>query len=550
MFIRIKLKPNGKKAVQIVESVRRADKIRQKIIRHLGQAENDSELQVLKNLAGAIIEQMEQQRQPSLSLYDGSTVLTANPDKAPSDDKVSIRGLREEQRVIEGIGDVFGKLYTDLGLGDIISGSRKDSQWNAVLKTCVLARLANPASKLRTASLLEQDYGIRLPLEKIYRMMDCLAVCESSVKSRIAETTRSLFPDKVDVLFFDVTTLYFENFTPDGLREFGFSKDRKFRETQVVLALVTTIEGLPVTYRLFPGNMYEGNTLVKMVEELRVEHQIENILLVADRAMFTRRNLDNMDAMGVKYIVAAKLKSLKKAVREEILSKSGEACEISGEPHYVSEYSLEGRRLVVSYNARRASKDAADRKRLVERLLKRVRDGKLKVCDLISNAGTKKYVVVSGDSVARVNEEKIAMDARWDGLHGLITNVTDRNPAEIIERYRNLWQIEEAFRVNKHDLRMRPVYHWTPERIHAHIAICFLAFTLAKQAVYRYSIQQSSMSFEQMRNELLHAQVSVVREISSGRRFAIPSNVTLNQEKIYRAFGLKRSAVPYPLDKQ
>ena len=211
--------------------------------------------------------------------------------------------MREEQRVIEGIGDVFGKLYTDLGLGDIISGSRKDSQWNAVLKTCVLARLANPASKLRTASLLEQDYGIRLPLEKIYRMMDCLAVCESSVKSRIAETTRSLFPDKVDVLFFDVTTLYFENFTPDGLREFGFSKDCKFRETQVVLALVTTIEGLPVTYRLFPGNMYEGNTLVKMVEELRVEHQIENILLVADRAMFTRRNLDNMDAMGVKYIV-------------------------------------------------------------------------------------------------------------------------------------------------------------------------------------------------------------------------------------------------------
>lgn len=549
MFVRVKPKPNGKFAVQIVESVRRADKVRQQVVRHLGQAQNEREIAVLKDLAQSIIAEMEEQRSPSLPLFDGSTVLRGNPEKSPCADKVEVKKLREEQRVIEGIGDVFGKLYSDLGFDDLIFGSRKDLQWNAVLKTCVLARLANPTSKLRTASLLEQDYGIKLPLEKIYRMMDHLSACESVVRSRVATTSRSLFPDKVDVLFFDVTTLYFESFEPDGLREFGFSKDCKFKETQVVLALVTTTEGLPVTYRLFPGNMYEGRTLVGMVEELRTEHEIGNVMLVADRAMFTKGNLAAMDAMGVKYIVAAKLKTLSKAVRERILSEVGEPLLVSGEPHRVSEFEIEGRRLVVSYNELRAKKDETDRRRLLERLLKRVKNGRMSVSDLISNAGTKRYVKVSGDMVVSMNDEKIAVDARWDGLHGIITNATGLSPAELLERYRGLWRIEETFRVSKHDLKMRPIFHWTPERIRAHVSMCFLTLALARQAVYRYSVQQIPISFEQMRNELLHAQVSVVRDLATNKHYAIPSQVTLNQEKIYQVFGLRRSAVPYALDK-
>ena len=101
-----------------------------------------------------------------------------------------------------------------------------------------MARLANPVSKRRTASLLEEDYGIKIPLEKIYKMMDHVSDRESDIKQQIATTTQSLFKEEVDVLFFDVTTLYFESFEADELRNFGFSKDCKFKETQVVLALV------------------------------------------------------------------------------------------------------------------------------------------------------------------------------------------------------------------------------------------------------------------------------------------------------------------------
>jgi transposase len=295
--------------------------------------------------------------------------------------------------------------------------------------------------------------------------------------------------------------------------------------------------------------MYEGRTLVGMVEELRTEHEIGNVMLVAGRAMFTKRNLDAMDAMGVKYIVAAKLKTLSKAVRERILSEAGEPLLVSGEPHRVSELEIEGRRLVVSYNELRAKKDEADRRRLVERLLKRVKNGRLSVSDLISNAGTKRYVKVSGDMVVSVNEEKIAVDARWDGLHGIITNATGLSPDELLDRYHGLWRIEEAFRVSKHDLKMRPIFHWTPERIRAHVSMCFLALALARQAVYRYSVQQMPISFEQMRNELLHAQVSVVRDLTTSKYYAIPSQVTLNQEKIYQVFGLRRTAIPYSIVK-
>ncbi len=147
---------------------------------------------------------------------------------------------------------------------------------------------------------------------------------------------------------------------------------------------------------------------------------------------------------------------------------------------------------------------------------------------------------------AIVNEEKIEESSRWDGLHGVITN-SDKNPTDMLSRYRELWRIEEAFRISKHDLKMRPIYHWAPERIKAHIAICFLAFTLVKQAMRRARIQYMPMSFEKLRNELLHAQSSIMYDIKSRVRFRMPSKVTKNQRRIYQVFGLKRLASPQML---
>jgi len=547
MFVRIKPKPNGKKSIQIVESYRRADQVSQKIVRHVGQAVTDREVEEMTRLAQSMINEMETERQPNLPFLDPLKVLKENPRKKESSDTVKIKNLREEQRIIDGIGDVFGKLYKDLKLDKLIGGTHKDEQWNDILESCVLARMANPVSKRRSASLLEEDFGIKIPLEKIYRMMDHVADRESDIKQRIAQTTLSLFQEQVDVLFFDVTTLSFESIETDELRAFGFSKDCKFKEVQVVLALVTTTKGLPITYKLFPGNTYEGGTLVEMVKDLQTQYAVNNILLVADRAMFNEENLSFMDSLGIQYIVAAKLKTLPKSLKSDILHADYNEEVVGDELHWLKEFEHKSRRLVVGYSAKRAKKDAADRQRLVDRLMKKVKGDKIKVKDLIPNYGSKKYITVENSS-ASINQEKIKADAQWDGFHGVITNATDKTSSELLSRYRELWQIEEAFRISKHDLKMRPIFHWTENRIKAHIAICFLAFTLAKQAVYRIALQQEPMSFEQIRNELLHAQSSVVIDLASQKKYMIPSHVTVNQKKLYQAFGLKRSQVPYDLN--
>jgi transposase len=544
MFIRTKPRPNGKISVQIVESYRRADQVTQKIVRHVGQAVNDREVEELKRLAQTIIVEMENQRRPLLPIFEPEEFFAPKPEPLESEDQVRIKNLREEQRLVEGPAEVFGKLYDDLGLGSALGAAKADRTWNDALKTLVVARLANPQSKLRTAALLEEDYAIRLPVEKIYRTLDRLFEREDEVKALVAAATRSLFPERVEALFFDVTTLAFESVEADGLREFGYSKDGKFKETQVTLALVTTTSGLPLTYELFPGNMYEGHTLVRMIEELKREYEVERVLLVADRAMFNAENLGALDAAGMRYIVAARLRSLPKELKRSILSDADFKAAVVGEElHWVKEYARESRRLIVSYSGSRAKKDAADRARLVERLLKKVKGGKVRLSDVIPNRGTKKFLKVTGGQ-AVVDEARIAADAGWDGLHGVITNEPEQTAGAVLERYRGLWRIEETFRLTKHDLKARPIYHWTEPRVRAHVLLCFVALAVAKQALHRLSVLKQSMSFERLRNELLHAQSSLVVDKTTGIRYLIPSHATVALKQIYHAFGLKRSEVP------
>lgn len=549
MFVRIKERNHGKKSVQIVENYRSGSKIRQKIIRHIGQAVSEKELRVLRSLAQWVIVEARNKKQPVFSLFKPEDVY-GRRNKKPTKDKVEIDQLREEHRIIEGIGEIFGKIYSDLGFDDLIGGTKKDSQWNGILKSCVIARISNPESKRKTADLLEEDYAIRIPLEKIYRMMDHAGEREDLIKKRVGETTKSLFKEKVDVLFFDVTTLYFESIETDDLKKFGFSKDCKFKETQIVFALVTTSKGLPVTYEIFPGNMYEGHTLITIVNNLKQKHDIERVVLVADRAMFNDENLKLMESERIDYIVAARLKSLNTKLKTQIIEDADfKANVVNDEFYWSKEFKYNDRRLIVSYNVRRARKDAADRARLVERLLKKSKDNKIKLKDLIPNYGSKKFVTVNNQTVT-VNDEKIDAEAKWDGFHGVITNVKEDSVVKILSRYAGLWQIEEAFRVSKHDLKFRPIYHWTPQRIKSHILICFLAFTLVKQVLYRVKMKNIDMSFDKIRNELLHVQSSLMVDIKTQKRYLIPSHVTTNQNRIYQAVGLDRSDVPCSIENE
>lgn len=357
MFIREVAKPNGSVSIRIVESVRRGGKVVQKTVRTLGQHKDPKEIQIIKTAAEALIVQLRDSRHPALPGLE--TEIHGTQERSNTKESVSSlhpKHLKERSRVNSGINAVFGHVYDQMKFDGIIVGTRKDDYWNSILRACVMARLAEPESKRRTTLNLARDFANDIPLQKIYRMMDHLSLNEEVLKSRLMASTLTLFNQQVDVMFFDVTTLYFESFDPDELRHSGFSKDCKFKETQVVLALVTNSEGHPLTYEIFPGNTYEGSTLVTAIESLKKRFSISQVILVADRAMFTESNLKMMEKNNVRYVVAAKLKALPKEIKREILNADFNAGVIGDELHWSKEFSYKNRRLLVGYSNRRAKK--------------------------------------------------------------------------------------------------------------------------------------------------------------------------------------------------
>ncbi len=308
---------------------------------------------------------------------------------------------------------------------------------------------------------------------------------------------------------------------------------------------MTNSQGHPISYELFPGNTSEGATLVESINKLKTRFNVRRAVLVADRAMFVRKNLETMDKMGIEYVVAAKLKSLSSKKKEEVLSYKNYkptqvACDTS-HLFWVKELEHEGKRLIVSYSNKRAKRDQNQRERLINRLMKKVRNKEIPVSQLISNHGTKRFIKVD-DVKVTIDEEKMEKEALWDGLHGIITNVQNKTASELLSRYRSLWRIEEAFRVNKTTLKMRPVYHWKKRRIETHIAICFLAYAISYTMVYKLKQAGLNLSFERMRKILKRDQYSILEEKKTKKLYRLPSGCTKEVEEIYSAFSLKRNS--------
>ena len=505
------------------------------VVANLGRAKNESELQQLERVGKAKIISALNERSPAIPSLEEAR---HSPSDRESDSfAVNINDIREERRISVGVEEVIGQAYSQLDFDGLIKGSRKDDDWNATLKATVLARIFDPSSKRRTSLEGLADMGKSIAPEKIYRMMDRLIPFEQEIKQQIFQSAMSLLDFQVDVLFFDVTTLYFESFEEDDLRQTGFSKDAKFKETQVVLALVTNNRGIPLTYEVFAGKKHEGSTLIEIVKKLKASYQIKSVVMVADRAMFSEQNLAFMDEENIKYIVAAKLRSLNQEKKTKILSVP------RAEENWTHELELGARRLITSYSVDRAKKDSSQRDKIINKLMKKIKDGKLQVSQLISNAGTKKYIKTDG-AQAGLASDKIERDRQWDGLHGVITNFKpeEMSASEVLEKYKGLWKIEEVFRINKTDLKIRPIYHFKSERIRAHILICFIAYTLT--AFVRELLQRSNikLSTRELRRELAKREISILKDKKTQKRYYVPSALTEKQRLIYQAFNLSTAS--------
>ncbi|MCX6089880.1 MAG: IS1634 family transposase [Candidatus Atribacteria bacterium] len=384
---------------------------------------------------------------------------------------------------------VYQKLWKQFTLPSIcsrLSRSRNiQFDLNASLFLMVCQHLLSPRSKLSTYPHQHQltDYPL-VTLNSLYRTLDILAEEKELIEEELFTTRKNLFNLSVDVVFYDVTTFSFESGKEDGLRAFGYSKDGKAGEVQVVLGLFIDQEGCPIGYDLFPGNTFDGKTMEGALALLEKRFGIRRVIIVADRGLNSKLNLEAIIQKGYRYIVASRLKTLPSDLTEKILSPEGYTEIPSSEGNQTQEEGFRyqvfdyarvvkagkkpvtlSERLIVTYSPRRARKDAADRERLVQKA-QRLLDNP-SALTASSKRGGKKYLASLKEEPREwtLNQELIDHDTRFDGYYGIETSEKNLSPQEVIKAYHTLWIIEESFRIMKSTREVRPIFHWTPRRI-------------------------------------------------------------------------------------
>lgn len=387
------------------------------------------------------------------------------PPQQDVDDFVG--SISNSQISVVGPEVVFGRLFDHVGYGQI----------GGLFRPLVLSRLVAPGSKLKTVDYLWRYNGISYDVNKVYRYLDKLCDRDKGkpdIKDTVEDITfaysATTMGGCIDVVFYDVSTLFFEAADEDDLRRTGYSKDGKFDCPQILLGLLVTREGLPVSYEIFEGNLSEKKTFIPLLKRAQEKFGFGEPIVVADSGLLSRKNIETLVNDGYDYILGAKIKNENNAVKQRILELNlcdGEVKSITTD---------DGLRIVVSMAENRRKRDASNRAKGFKRLQEKVASGKVKKKH-INNRGYNKYLRIEGEATISIDTEAFEKDSVWDGLKGYVTN-TKLSDAEVIANYHNLWFIERAFRMNKTDLRIRPMYHRLRNRIEGHICICFCAYVL------------------------------------------------------------------------
>ncbi|HLX91883.1 MAG TPA: IS1634 family transposase [Puia sp.] len=374
-----------------------------------------------------------------------------------------LRTLSNSNIQVIGPELVFGKIYDAIGFNTIRE---------RLFRHLVIARLAFPLSKLKTIEYLNRFQGEKINISTIYRFLDKLShELKEEVQQIAYRHTLHLLNNEVSIVFYDMTTLYFETSDEDDLRKTGFSKEGKHQNPQIYLGLLVSLGGYAIGYQVFEGNIFEGHTLIPFIEQMSKKFNLGRPIVVADAGLLSQTNIAALEQHHYEYILGARIRTESAAVKQQILSahlQDGEQMVIKKDKY----------KLIVAFATTRADKDAHNRKRGLLRLEKQVKSGKLTKSQ-INNKGYNKYLKMKGEVSVEIDYQKYEQDAQWDGLKGYITNCKLK-PVEVIESYKHLWQIEKAFRMSKTDLRIRPIYHRLADRIEAHICISFAAYAIYK----------------------------------------------------------------------
>jgi transposase len=377
-----------------------------------------------------------------------------------------VRNIKNSHVHTVGPELILGKIFDQIGFDAI------DEQ---LFRDIVIARLVYPTSKAKTVDYLYRYQGKTISTQSIYHFLDRLSDRYSLQAQQIAYEHSLSILKHIAVVFYDMTSLYFENEDEDDLRKIGFSKDGKFQNPQIMLGLLVGRNGYPIGYDIFEGNTFEGKTLLPVLQQIEQKYGLGKPVVVADAAMLSNDNLQSLEQEQFSYIVGARIRNESQPMQDEILLR----CERLHDGGTVVIEKDSAHRLIVSYSDKRARKDAHNRQRGLKKLRRKVHCGKL-TKEHLNNRGYNKFLRMSGEVKIEIDEVKATQAARWDGLKGYLTN-TNYSPELVIETYGQLWHVEKAFRISKTDLRIRPMYHYRKKRIKAHVLIAFVAYTIYKE---------------------------------------------------------------------
>lgn len=375
---------------------------------------------------------------------------------------------------------LLGKIFDEIGFNQI----KED-----LFRQLVVARLCFAVSKLKTTDYLSKYQFLDIDVQSVYRYLDKLHKYQKELIQQISyEHTLKVLNGKINVVFYDVTTIYFESDGNDDLRKTGFSKDGKHQHPQIVLGLLVSKSGYPLAYEIFEGNKFEGHTMLPVIEAFKKKYRLDNLVVVADSGLLSNENIQQLEEGGYEYILGARIKVSNRQLKEQILKlqlKNGEKKSIEVNPIT---------RLIVSYSEGRAKKDAYNRERGLKKLEKQIKSGKLTKAS-INNRGYNKFLEIQSEIKINIDQQKIIEDQSWDGLKGYLTN-SKLIDDEVLENYKELWQIEKAFRIAKTDLEIRPIYHRKQRRIEAHICIAFVAYKVYKELERQLKQKEAKLSPE------------------------------------------------------
>lgn len=366
---------------------------------------------------------------------------------------------------------LLGGVYDQLGF----------SQYgDPLIRDLVIARIYSPTSKRETREILEDFFNCKYSLKTIYRHLKKSlekGLKDSFQKALIAFVKNDL-GDTLRLVFYDVTTLYFDSQVKLGLKDFGFSKDHRSNDTQIVVGLVVNKEGFPLYFDVFNGKTFEGRTFITVVEKIRKLLDNPELVVIADAAMISKENVEKLVFKNIGFIVGARLANLPNNLRGEISQKMGK------NDGKIITVNYHNQRLVCQYLANRAAKDKHDREKQLVRAQKAI----------LSPHGVTnrfRFLKTNGRNYL-LNEELIIKAEKLEGIKGYLTN-TSLEENLVIERYHDLWRIENAFRLTKSDLEARPIFHQLDETIISHLITVF-----AGLAICRYLEIKTGMSIHKI----------------------------------------------------